>query len=296
MAFVQSESADQQNQSTELVALAGAGNANALCLLWEQNRGLIRSMVWRWYSKHKAAADAHGFTADDFEQEGFFAIQYAASNYNPQRGPFTACLDWAIKRQISTLMRGAHVRMITGDDGRKRQISAEPIDSCLSLDEYLEDEEGKGNTRGDLIPDPAAKLAFDRREDIIFNEQMHEILEKALATLPPREAQILRGRYYDGLTLRRLGKALGVSSARAGELERLAIRKLRGGLYGADLRKFHDEILGRAYHGTGWSTWAQSGSVQERIVEHMEATGVLYYEQAVPDSKEQAAKILPDQK
>lgn len=70
--------AEQQATNAALATLAATGNSYALGQLWETNRGLIRSMFWKWYPHHKSLADQHGVTADDFEQEGFFAVQYAA--------------------------------------------------------------------------------------------------------------------------------------------------------------------------------------------------------------------------
>ena len=65
--------AEQQATNAALATLAATGNSYALGQLWETNRGLIRSMFWKWYPHHKSLADQHGVTADDFEQEGFFA-------------------------------------------------------------------------------------------------------------------------------------------------------------------------------------------------------------------------------
>ena len=68
-------SAEQQATNAARATLAATGNSYALGQLWETNRGLIRSMFWKWYPHHKSLADQHGVTADDFEQEGFFAVQ-----------------------------------------------------------------------------------------------------------------------------------------------------------------------------------------------------------------------------
>ena len=87
--------AGQQAVNAALAALAKTGDAFALGQLWQINRGLLRALFWRWYPAHKALADAHGMTADDFEQEGYFAVQYAAQTYQPEAGSFSnwlACL------------------------------------------------------------------------------------------------------------------------------------------------------------------------------------------------------------
>ena len=69
--------AGQQAVNAALAALAKTGDAFALGQLWQINRGLLRSLFWRWYPAHKALADAHGMTADDFEQD---ALLFMAAN------------------------------------------------------------------------------------------------------------------------------------------------------------------------------------------------------------------------
>lgn len=67
--------------------------------------GLLRSLFWKWYPSHRKQADAHGLTADDFEQEGFFAVKYAAETYDPDKGfAFTIWLASAMQRQIGRVM------------------------------------------------------------------------------------------------------------------------------------------------------------------------------------------------
>lgn len=71
---------DQQDTNTALAALAATGNTFALAQLWEINKGLLRSMFWKWYPSHKSLADEHGMTADDFEQEGLFCRPVCCPN------------------------------------------------------------------------------------------------------------------------------------------------------------------------------------------------------------------------
>lgn len=67
--------AEQQATNIALAQLAASGNSFALGQLWELNKGLLHTLFWKWYPSHKDLADAHGMTADDFEQEGFFAVE-----------------------------------------------------------------------------------------------------------------------------------------------------------------------------------------------------------------------------
>ena len=123
------KTSDQQATNAALAALAATGNSYALGQLWELNKGLLRSMFWKWYPAHKAQADAHGLTADDFEQEGFFAVQHAAQTYDPAQGAFTTWLTAAMQRQIQHLDQRPRPRR----DRRGRQAAhhqrrpAEPL-------------------------------------------------------------------------------------------------------------------------------------------------------------------------
>lgn len=265
------ESAERQATNAALAALAKGGSAYALAQLWELNKGLLRRMFWKWYPANKALADRHGLTAEDFEQEGFFAVQYAAGQYDPARGAFSTFLAYAMQRQITALLRGEHARRITGEDGHEKTVSANPLNGCASLDEPLTDEEGEGCTRADLLPCPAAQAAFDAAEQRIFTVQLHAALAEALGKLPEREAAVLRARYYSGQTLQAAAAALSVAPQRACQLERSGLAKLRRN---PRLLRWHDEVLqSHAWHGTGFAAWEYGGSVEERTVELLEAHG-----------------------
>lgn len=46
------KTSDQQATNAALAALAATGNSYALGQLWELNKGLLRSMFWKWYPAH----------------------------------------------------------------------------------------------------------------------------------------------------------------------------------------------------------------------------------------------------
>lgn len=265
------KTSDQQATNAALAALAATGNSYALGQLWELNKGLLRSMFWKWYPAHKAQADAHGLTADDFEQEGFFAVQYAAQTYDPAQGAFTTWLTAAMQRQIQRTLTNGHARTVTGEDGRQHTTSADLLNHCTSLDVPLDDEDGGSATLGDLQEDAAAAAELDAVEDELFQEQLHSALEEALAKLTDREADVLRRRYYQQQPLREVGEAYGVTWNRAQQVEKAAMRKL---CRNPKLCRFHDEVIQyHAYRGTGFGSWQHSGSVEEHLVEYLESKG-----------------------
>ena len=270
------KTSDQQATNAALAALAVTGNSYALGQLWELNKGLLRSMFWKWYPAHKAQADAHGLTADDFEQEGFFAVQHAAQTYDPAQGAFTTWLTAAMQRQIQRTLTNGHARNVTGEDGKLHTTSADPLNHCTSLDVPLDDEDGGAATLGDLQEDTTAAAELDAVEDEVFREQLHSALEEALAKLTDREADVLRRRYYQQQPLREVGEAYGVAWSRAQQVEKAAMRKLRRN---PALCRFHDEVIQHhAYRGTSFGSWQYSGSVEEHLVEYLESKGAYLHD------------------
>ena len=270
------KTSDQQATNAALAALAATGNSYALGQLWELNKGLLRSMFWKWYPAHKAQADAHGLTADDFEQEGFFAVQHAAQTYDPAQGAFTNWLTAAMQRQIQRTLTNGHARTVTGEDGRQHTTSADLLNHCTSLDVPLDDEDGGSATLGDLKEDATAAAELDAVEDKLFQEQLHSALEEALAKLTDREADVLRRRYYQQQPLREVGEAYGVAWSRAQQVEKAAMRKLRRN---PALCRFHDEVIQHhAYRGTSFGSWQYSGSVEEHLVEYLESKGAYLHD------------------
>jgi RNA polymerase primary sigma factor len=77
-------------------------------------------------------------------------------------------------------------------------------------------------------------------EDQVINQFRSQELERALGTLPPRDARILR--LYFGLdggrehTLDEIGKMLGVTRERVRQLRDRALKRLREGQIGDALR------------------------------------------------------------
>ena len=261
--------AGQQEANAALSALAATGNAFALGQLWEINKGLLRSMFWKWYPSHREQADAHGLTVDDFEQEGYFAVQYAAEHYDPGKGfAFSTWLTYAMKRQINQALTGGHRRNVIDADGKLRTVSADPLNRCTSLDTPLDDTDDGAVTLGDLQPDPAAAQAMQAAEDAIYRKQLHNALEEALNKLTEREQAVIRGSFYDGKSVRQISEEQGLTVVQAKTAKASAFSKLRRN---PRLLRWHDEVIQtHAWRGTGFTAWAAGGSVEERAVEYLE--------------------------
>ena len=268
--------AEQQATNTALAALAATGNSYALGQLWELNKGLLRSMFWKWYPAHKALADAHGLTADDFEQEGFFAVQHAAQTYDPTAGTFSNWLVQAQQRQIQRALTNGHERNVTGEDGRQHKASADPLNHCTSLDLPLDVEDSGSATIGEQQEDLAAAADLQAVEDDLFAEQLHDAIEEALAKLSDKEAAVIRRRYYQRQTWAEIDSTLELKSGQGKTAEHKALTKLRRN---PALNRFHDEVITyHSYTGTGFAAWNHGGSVEERLVEYLDTRNAYLYD------------------
>lgn len=269
------KSVDQQATNAALATLAASGDSFALGQLWEINRGLLHKLFWRWFSSNKKLADAHGMTAEDFEQEGFFAVEYAAKTYCPEAGSFSTWLGQAAQRQINQAMTGDHRRTVIVSDGKRRTVSANPLNHCTSLDTPIDDEGGE-ITLGELQPDSAAANAMQAAEDVVYQEQLHAALEEALGKLSELERTVIQEKYYSGKTVRQISQEQGTTPGQINAANASAITKLRRN---PRLMLWREETIQRhAWHGTGFSAWSASGSVEERTVEFMDSHGAYLYD------------------
>ena len=250
-----------------LAQLARQGNEAALAQLWEINRPVLRTMFWRWYDRNRSIADAAGLTLEDFEQEGFFAVKRAAEYHDPEKGAFLTALQYSVKHQIREATIGGHGRCMTTEEGKTVRIPADPLSSASSLDEQLPSDDDD-RTIADMVADPAAVQEFESLEKSLYLETLRPVLDKALAMLPEQQREVIRGRFFEKLTLKQAGECVGVSASRAAQLEAYGLRAMRRN---ASLRRFYGEdLLSRAYRGTGFGARAHRGSVEERLVERQE--------------------------
>lgn len=258
----------QQDTNAALAALAAAGNTFALGQLWEINKGLLHRCFWQWYAKNKAVADEHGITLEDFEQEGFFAVQAAAKAYDPEKGSFATLLGYYVQNRIRKVVCGEHGRLMTTEDGREVRISANPLNGSISLDTPLDDTDGGSATIGDLQEDPAAAQAFQTAEDELYTEELHAALEEALNKLTAKQADVVRRHYFGGKCLSEIAREDNTTISAPYNHEQAAFLALRRN---PALARWRDEVIStRAWRGTGWNAWNRYGSVQERTVEYLE--------------------------
>ena len=169
---------------------------------------------------------------------------------------------------INRAVLGEHSCIEITEEGKRVRKSANLLNSCTSLDVHLDIDDENTTVRSDLIEDPAASQAFQNVEDNNYTEKLHNDLEKAIDTLPRRQADIIRRHYFAETPLADIAREDGISSSAVHTSERAALYTLSKN---RTLLRWHDEIISeRAWNGTGFCAWKSHGSVQERTVEYLE--------------------------
>lgn len=271
---------------------------NDLMLLYSQNAGMIEKII----RKYKGVEEL-----DDLRQEAFFGIVKAAQYWESEKEcSFTKYAAYWIKAVVhryieecgSVIRIPSYRRALIGkyynEVNRYRVlIGRNPSDAELGellrlTQEQLEKlkadvqaarirstseivgREGSDLTLEDTIPDDN-----DQYEDAIEKiqrEQLSNTLWSCVDDLSPQQADVIRGRFKDGRTLKECGELLGISTECAKQIERNALRKLRSGKNAKRLRPYLTDhaaySMGLKHNGIG--TFVHSGSSQERAMMKLE--------------------------
>jgi len=210
---------------------------------------------------------ARGYAGRDVEladlvQEGVLGLLRALERFDPGRGvPFAAYAGWwlrqamqqAIAEQSRSVRLPTHVLWdihqlrearseILASQGREassveleRDLGWSPRRladvlraerPAVSLDAPYQGDEDAVDRLGDLIGDPLSVQAYD---DVLTNATGDSV-RTLLSTLTERERQVLQWRLgLDGeeLSLRQIGRRLGMSGERVRQIEKRALVKLR---------------------------------------------------------------------
>lgn len=259
--------------------------------LWQNMKSLIHSMAW----KYKGFAEL-----EDLEQEGYLALYPAVDGFEPAAGcKFSTYAEYWIKQRIQRYIQnnGSCLRlpvhcletvlkykqfcstfaMEHGREPSRREATAhlgfslEQIEgiqknACLtsvqSLDVPIAGVDGGDDAvMSDFIP--SDMNLEEQITDTMEHEQLCEELWACVDALEDVQADVIRKRYQDNMTLRQIGEESGMTFNQVRQQEQKGMRKLRR--YSNHLSRFLPEVESiyiSALHGNGVgrfdSTWTSS--------------------------------------
>lgn len=231
----------------ELVAVIQSGAPERMGELWEQVRRFVIKQARRVPLEDRADVEL-----DDLIQAGYLALVDSVADYKPGEYGFLTYLGYHLKNRFAEATRF-----------RSERQRRETLAGTSSLDAPVNDEAG-ASTLGDFQEDPAGRADMEAAEERIFQEQLREAVAEALATLPEEQRELLRLRYWEGLTLEEIGQLHGVGAERVRQKENKAIRELRKPKNAVRLVHFYDFDY---YSGSGLGAFRSTGaSIQERYL------------------------------
>lgn len=199
----------------ELVSIIQQGKKQFLVDLWAQVEGLVKWQAKRTMSGIRGMSSNCGVEFDDLYQSGYLALVKAVDTYKSDMGMTFA--GWLI-----FYLRSAFAQ-VSGFCTQKQRC--DPLRFSLSLNAPLKDEDGA--TFEDIQADPESSTGFEDIEQEIYIHGLREALEAELAQIPPREAEILRQRYYSDFPLEQVADAFRISVTRVQQLEAQGLKRLR---------------------------------------------------------------------
>lgn len=108
----------------------------------------------------------------------------------------------------------------------------------LSLDDFVGNQDGEKTSR--IIDLVCAKDGMSPSAGI-EREQMRDIIAAAIMNIPDKERTVVALYYYEDMTLKEIGRTLGVSESRISQIHTKAMLRLRG-----RLRTYRDTLLATA--------------------------------------------------
>ena len=226
----------------ELIALAQAGDKLAKERLITENSGLIWSVARRFLGRGTEADDLYQLGCLGFLKavEGFdleFGTQFSTYAVPKIAGEIRRFLrdDGAVK--VSRTIKEQAVTIRTMRNQLSSALGREPTILEISRQTGLSPEEialaENATAATESIHRQTGEEGFTLENILSDTESEETMVEKislrqAIESLPERERNVIKLRYYHGLTQQRVSRVLDVSQVQVSRIEKKAIEMLRG--------------------------------------------------------------------
>ncbi len=216
--------------------------------LVEKHASLVKRIAYHLMGRLPSSVQV-----EDLIQAGMIGLLEAARNYDSTQGASFETYagirirgsmldeirkgDWAprsLHRKVREIAQAVHeIEGETGRDARDSEVAAR---LNMSLDEYhhvlkdasnhqimsIEDLPSKENAMAEGLSEPIAGPLEN-----LQNDNLREVLVKAISSLPERERLVMSLYYNEELNLRETGEVLGVSESRVCQIHAQALIRLR---------------------------------------------------------------------
>ena len=185
-----------------------------------------------------------GIPLEDLVQEGMVGLLRAIDRYDYKRGvKFSTYAYWWIRQAITRALPQARLikppvastKVLRARATLQQTLGRDPLAEEIAAEVGVLPKTVKEVLRASQPLIPFDALPQDppgpkRLEEVALAEELRERVEALLATLPAREALVLRLRFGlegEPLSLRAIARMLGVTGERVRQLEAQALKRLR---------------------------------------------------------------------
>lgn len=171
----------------------------------------------------------------------------AVKLFDPDRGSFITIFSYCFKDEVAGMY---------GYKTSKRDA----IMAAKSLNQPLGDG-AEDLELEDMVPDPNDH--YEDAERLMMLEQLHDTLDAALDELPSFSGEVLRQRYYIGMTQTEIAERTGKRHSYISEVEHKAYRQIKRGRYAPQLYQLlypGEEYRARGLRGTGLTAFKRTGA------------------------------------
>ncbi|MDL2248378.1 sigma-70 family RNA polymerase sigma factor [Tyzzerella sp. OttesenSCG-928-J15] len=197
----------------------------------------VYRLIVLWANKYSRHYNNPRYDVNDLIQAGYFALVRAIEQYNSDSPyKFTTYLRYYCRNEFA---------IVAGIRTSKR----EPY--LYSLDKEISDE--GGTSLADTVEDISASEEFISAENDIYNNQLHEALEKALSMIPKEQVRAVKAHFYEQKTYAEIAKELNCAATYPYALVKTALRALRRGKCLLLLKGF--DYYCQGLHGTSYNSF-----------------------------------------